>query len=516
MMTDKEKNKVQVMLVAISAIIIGAAGYWCTMRFFKTPFGSARFDHYIADTMERFHVPGLALAIIKDDVVVHCKGYGVIEYGTATPVDTHTIFPIGSCTKAFTAAALGILVDDKIIAWNDAVFTHIPELRLYDDYITKHIMISDILSHRSGIEDNGLLYYRTHFLRDDLVKKLSFLEAQVPFRVSGVYSNLMYLLAGQIIPATTKKDWNEFIEQRLLMPLEMKESSTTLAALSGKMNVAQPHIFINDGVVRIPFLNIDNVAPAGAINSTISDMTHWACMMLNKGMYKEKLVMSEQSVDAMHSPQSIMAKWHPYGLYGFGWGLSDHDGYKMVSHKGNIDGMSAIVGLLPDKKLGVVVLCNMHDSAIGQCIVNDIFDYYGGYTYAFDAQSARTDMNYHMHPGTASGVHAPVQQQSGPVRVKGTKPSLLNEEQAYVGRYRNDFYEECAIFDKDGSLWCRFLGFEGVISHWNDDTFVFDSSQDYPAIGDKFFLKFNIKNNKVSSVAIKISGDKDAIFKKIK
>ena len=471
-------------------------------------------DRYVVDVMDRFHVPGLALAIIKDDEIVCCKGYGVTEYGKSTHVDTHTIFPIGSCTKAFTAAALGILVDDKIITWNDAVHTHIPALKLYDDYVTNHIMISDILSHRSAIEDNGLLYYRTHFWRDDLIKKLSFLQPAKPFRTAGVYSNLMYLLAGQIIPATTGKSWNEFVEQRLLLPLGMKESSTTFAALSEKTNVAQPHVFVKNQITRVPFLNIDNVAPAGAINSTISDMTHWLRMMLNKGMHCEKSVISEQTIEAMHSPQSIMAQWHPYGLYGFGWGLSDHDGYKMVSHKGNIDGMSAIVGMLPDKKVGIVVLCNMHDSPIGQYILDDVFDYYHDYTHVFDAQRDNRDMNdHHQHPGVAHAAQVSVQQDKD-VRVEGAVQSL--ELSNYIGQYWNDFYEECAIFLKNDRLNCRFLGFEGVLEHWQDDTFVFDSSRDYPAIGDTFFLKFIIKKNKISSVAITISGDKDAIFKKMK
>jgi CubicO group peptidase (beta-lactamase class C family) len=497
-------------LLVVVVIMIGFSLY----RFMCSPrlpclCTSMRFDRYVSDVMDTLHVPGLAIAVVHNNDIVCMKGYGVREIGTSDAVTTETIFPIGSCTKAFTAAALGLLVDEGKIDWDDTIHTFFPDFTLYDPYVTRELTISDMLSHRSGIEDSGLLYYRTHFSREELVHKLRYLKPAVGFRVSGVYSNLMYLTSGQIIPAVTGQSWDDFVTQRLLMPLGMKNSSTSITAFTNTMNLAKPHMIIDGEVRSIPFLNIDNAAPAGSINATIADMACWVKMLVNNGNYDGVQIIKPETVEYMHSPQSIMGKGHPYGLYGLGWGLSDYNGHKTISHKGSIDGMSSIVGLLPDKKLGIVVITNMHESDARSLIMNYIFDWYLGVHRADDWKKDVHDKEEKMVLSKAQE-----KQKNESKRVVGSIPSLGLD--VYVGKYSNDLYGDVIITHDEGHLQCMFLAFKGVMQHWYDDVFMFDSSHDYPTIGDQFLLQFQIKNNQVNAVSIKISETTESVFKKIK
>jgi CubicO group peptidase (beta-lactamase class C family) len=476
----------------------------------RMPFFSSHFDAYITDVMNMFHIPGLAIAIVKDDDVVFIKGYGVREHGKSALVDAQTVFPIGSCSKAFTAAALGMLVDEGKIKWSDTVHTYIPDLQLYNPYVTKELMISDILSHRSGIEDVGVLYYRTLLSRAELVHRLRYLQPKVGFRVSGVYNNLMFLLAGQIIPAVTGKSWDEFISERFFAPLSMKESSTSTRALDGVVNLAQPHIVMGEQPKRIPFHTIDSVAPAGSINATITDMAQWVRMLVNEGSYNGTVLLKPETIHAMYSPESIMGKGHPYGLYGFGWGISDYHGHKIVSHKGSIDGMSAVVGLLPDKKVGVVILTNVHLGVVGPMIMDYVFDRYLRRRTAVESSPVALFAKKQQAELAVQKEH----KEEDNKRLLQTRCSL--ELSHYVGTYHNELYGNVIITQKADQLWCNFLAFDGLLQHWQNDTFMFDSAIDYPAIADRFFFSFQIQKNHVDEVLLSVAGMRDTVFKKLK
>ena len=247
--------------------------------------------------MKEWHVPGLAIAIVKDDSVVYAKGFGVREVGKPERVDAHTIFAIGSNTKAFTSAAVGIMVDRKKMRWDDKVTSYLPDFQLHDPYVTREITIRDVLSHRSGLGRRGdMLWYGSSYDRDEILRRIRFLEPNSSFRSQFGYQNIMFLAAGQAMAKAAGKSWDDVIVSEIFRPLGMNESNTSTDSLRGKPDVATPHSIDGANVTPIPWRNIDNVAPAGSINSSVMDMTHWIRLQLDTGVYAGKKIVSARSL----------------------------------------------------------------------------------------------------------------------------------------------------------------------------------------------------------------------------
>lgn len=232
-------------------------------------------DAYVARVMKTFEVPGLSLAIVKDGQIVLTKGYGVRETGKLEPVDEHTLFGIASNTKAFTATALAMLVDEGKLRWDDPVVRHLPWFQLYDPYVTRELTVRDLLTHRSGLglgAGDLLFWPGTTFTRDEILHRMRYVKPASSFRSRYAYDNILYLAAGQIIPAITGKSWDDFVRERIFSPVGMTSSTTTVSGFKRGQNVATPHARIEGQVQPIPWMNIDNTAPAGAINSSAADM----------------------------------------------------------------------------------------------------------------------------------------------------------------------------------------------------------------------------------------------------
>ena len=251
-------------------------GYWLVAnRECGEPNPLQGLDAAVERALRDWEMPGLALAIVKDDAVVLSRGYGVRELGQPTPVDERTVFAIGSVTKAFTAAALGMLVDEGKVGWDDPVTEHLPDFQLYDPYVTREITLRDLLTHRSGLPRGDLIWIGSDFDRAEILRRLRYLPPRWSFRSHYGYQNVLYLAAGQVVAAVTGRSWDEFVRERIFAPLGMTNSSTSVTALADAANVATPHADVDGRIRPVPYRNIDCIAPAGAINSNVAEMTQW-------------------------------------------------------------------------------------------------------------------------------------------------------------------------------------------------------------------------------------------------
>lgn len=341
----------------------------CAQPVVAQPAELREIDAYAARVMKEFEVPGLAIAVVKDGQVVLAKGYGVRRMGDATPVDANTLFQIASNTKAFTSAALAMLVDDGKIQWDDPVIKHMPAFQMYDPYVTREITIRDLLVHRSGLglgAGDLMFWPQTTFTRDEIIHRLRFIKPATSFRSRYAYDNVLYLVAGQLVPAISGKSWEQFVRDRILATLGMTNTRMTRSEVKPTDNFATPHAPVDGRIQAVsPTSNLENLAPAGSINSSVNDMSKWLIARLDNE--KSKLF-SERSAREMWTPQTIMPIGDPiselaalrpnFQAYGLGWVLSDYRGKKVVSHTGGLLGMVSKVTLVPELKLGIVVLTN--------------------------------------------------------------------------------------------------------------------------------------------------------------
>ncbi|MDO8899632.1 MAG: serine hydrolase domain-containing protein, partial [Bacteroidales bacterium] len=326
-------------------------------------------DLYYQKAMENWNVPGMAIAIVSKDSVLYAKGFGVIDIYTKQAVDENTLFAVASNTKAFTAAALAMLVDQGKISWNDKVVKHLPFFALYDPYVTQNMTIRDLLTHRSGLKTfaGDLIWYGSTYTREDIIRKSRYLKPTFGFREQFGYSNLMYITAGEIVPAVTGISWDDYIKQNIMQPLGMERSTLHVSELAIKDNVAQPHTYVDGKLKAIPWMDWDNMGPAGSLISSASEMASWLQMNLNNGNFNGKSMISAARMFEMQSSNTInnvtqaslrrFPSTH-FKSYGLGWSLMDYLGRKIVSHNGGYDGMISQTLFIPEENIGFVILTN--------------------------------------------------------------------------------------------------------------------------------------------------------------
>ena len=287
-------------------VLLAVALTFAATGFAQLPASLNGFEAYAEKAMKDWEVPGMAIAIVKDDKIVFAKGFGVRKVGETTPVDERTIFAIGSSSKAFTAAALATLVDEGKIKWDDRVTKYLPDFETYDPYVTRELTIRDLLTHRSGLERGDMLWYGTENSRDEILRRTRYIKPTWSLRSNFGYQNLMYLAAGQVVAKVTGSSWDDIVAQKIFTPLGMASSSTSIRTFKNGDNVANPHGKIDDKVQAIAWRNIDNIAPAGSINSNVVDMAQWLRLQMGKGTYETKKVFSAATSNEMHMPQTVM------------------------------------------------------------------------------------------------------------------------------------------------------------------------------------------------------------------
>lgn len=328
-------------------------------------------DAFIAKQVIEYKLPGLAIGIIKDNKVIFKKGYGVTSTLDGLAVTTRTIFPVMSCTKAFTATAIGILVDEGKISWNENVIKYLPDFKLSDPWITKELTISDILSHRSGLisYDGDLLWYGTNYTRQEIADKIQYSPIRNNFRVDFGYQNVMYLVAGLIIEKVSGKTWDEFIKGKIFTPLSMVNSSTSILQMEKNINYAKPHLQNKP----IKPVNMDNIGPAGSVNSNIDEMMNWLQMWLGKGRINDTIIINENTFETITSIKTLTSSTFESG-YGFGWYISYVAGKKVLKHDGGMPGYKSSIVLFHENSAGIVLLTNKI-SPINDQLINVITDY---------------------------------------------------------------------------------------------------------------------------------------------
>ena len=441
----------------------------------------ADLDSYVARALKTFEVPGISIAIVKDGKVVLAKGYGVRKLGDAAPVDENTLFGIGSNTKAFTSAALASLVDAGKISWDDPVYQRLPGFQMYDPYVSHEMTIRDLLTHRSGMglgEGDLLFWPHTTFTRDDIIYRLRFMKPASSFRSRFAYDNLMYIAAGQIIPAVTGKSWEEYVRERILVPLGMNTTNLSNAAFRPGDDYAFPHSKLGGKLQAIEFVNLDNAGPAGSINSSAAEMAKWVTLQLNHGKFpnSEARLFSEQQSHEMWSGQTLLPSRDGNGplaplsskfaAYALGWGIRDYHGRKLVGHTGGVAGFVSRVMLVPEENLAVVILTNAESAGAFDSILFRVFDRYFGlpptdWIAAFKSADEQEEKD---------AAEIVKRQDSG--RATNSKPSLPLEK--YAGVYVDAWYGPATIRNDGGQLVFTLdhtPAAVGDLQHWQYDTF---------------------------------------------
>jgi CubicO group peptidase (beta-lactamase class C family) len=427
------------------------------------------FDRYVAQAARDWRVPGLAIAIVKGDSVVFAKGYGVLDLGKPAPVTEHTRFAIGSTTKAMTSAALGMLVDEGKLRWDDRVIDHLPDFRLFDPYATRELTIRDLLTHRSGLPGTDLLWTRGDYSFPDMMRRLRYVRPASSFRSQWSYQNVVYAIGGAVIEKVSGMKWEAFIRTRIFGPLGMAESEPLVAGIELLPNVATPHGEIRDTVRQVPIRTTDPVASAGSVWSSVSDMAKWMRFILDSGRVGAKRLLTPATFSELVTPQIrasqstypalTLVRPHTFG-YGLGWFVQDYRGEVVWMHTGSINGMSAIVGLLPDRRAGVFVLANLDHAELRHALMYKVFDLYAGNP---DRDWSAELRAFFSRLGGGGG-------QVAARPAPGTTASLPIER--YAGSYTDSTYGDVDVTLAGGSLYARFGTADlGRLEHWEYESF---------------------------------------------
>jgi len=469
-----------------------AASLCLQPAFAAEPVSAAKIDETVLRTMKAFDVPGIAVAVVKDDKVIYSKGMGQAALNTPGKVDEHTLFGIASNTKAFVAAALAMLVEEKKLRWTDKVVDVLPEFKMYDPYVTAEFTIEDLLTHRSGLGlgAGDLMEFPdgSDFTRADVIHNLRFLKPVSGFRAKFDYDNQLYIVAGEVVARVAGMSWEDFVETRILRPIGMNESAASRRRAPPSAQIAMPHVPVEGGPARQVDAELGEIGnAAGGIVSNLADMSKWVRLQLNGGAYGDgKHLFSAESQAVMWAPHTILPLASKplyntlFSAYGLGWFLNDVNGYKMVAHTGGLTGMVTQVTLIPKMKLGIVVLTNQQQTDAYQAVTLTILDSYLGLPATdrvaerLARRAARTeDAEKAMAAARKAVAAAP----AGPV------PNAAN----FAGTYRDPWFGDVTLTSKDGKFYfaakrspklfgeMRYYQGNSYIVQWKDRTLDADA-----------------------------------------
>jgi len=402
-------------------------------------------DTYMNRALTNWRIPGAAICIIKDGRIVLMRSYGVKELGLPAKVDNNTLFMIGSNTKAFTATALAMLQEKKLLSLDDKVTKYIPDFKLDNKAAGEMATVRDLLCHRLGFQtfQGDFTFYNTNLTRRQVIEKMSHVKAVHPFRTTWGYTNSAFLTAGEIIPRVTGKPWEVYLRENIFAPLGMSNTLALTADMPKSLNRTVPHTLIDGRLSAIPYCQIDELAPAGSISSSISDMSKWVITLLNDGKVGPRTVIPAAAIQATREPQDIVRTVHhlngedSFELYGLGWFIENYSGHRVVMHDGGVNGYLSSVTLLPQDHLGIVVLTNTDQNSLYNALRWEIIDAYLKHPYR-DYSSA-----YLARFKTEQGQEQLADRKLRDSVALKLQPSLpLN---AYTGRYFNDLYGNMTI-----------------------------------------------------------------------
>ncbi len=493
------------LLLIISGIGISAAN---AQNIDRSKFITDSLQNYMSRALTNWRIPGAAVCIVKDGKVVLMKGYGIKELGLTNPVDENTLFMIGSNTKAFTATMLAMLQAQGKLNLDDKITKYIPSFKLDNKPAGDMVTIRDLLCHRIGFQtfQGDFTFYNTNLSREDIISKMALVKAAYPFRSKWGYTNSAFLTAGQVIPVVTGKSWEAYIKDYIFAPLGMGNTLALSKNMSTALNRTVPHTIVDGRLTAIPYDQLDGLAPAGSICSSVNDMSKWVLCLLNDGKVGNRQVIPLAAIQATREPQDIVTAAHhlngedDYELYGLGWFLQDYSGHSIVMHDGGVGGYVTSVTLVPKEHLGIIILTNTDQNRLYDALRWDIMDAYfkmpfrnycDNYLARFKDNQDKEQQLDKRRKDTVTLLHQPA------------LPAT-----AYLGKYTNELYGNMVVSAGEGNdLEMRFEHHPKMYAHLmplggNRFYAVFSD----PELGKAVF-PFLVQNGTVTGVRIKVDDD---------
>lgn len=473
-------------------------------------------DAYFDKITSDWDVPSMSIGIVKDGELVFAKGYGVKEVGKRGKPDKSTLYAIASNSKAFTSAIIAQLVEEGKLGWNDKVRDHLPYFELYDPWVSAHATIRDILSHRVGLGtfSGDVIWYKADLTAEEIVRRVKNIPPAYDFRAGWGYSNVMYITAGEVIKKVTGKTWAENVKERILIPAGMKRTITSPDALESKGNYATPHARTNDKNIPIVWEDWEEIGALGGLISSVEDLSKWMILNMNHGVSESDTLFSANSRNMMWTPHNNFTVDHTrpndfnrhFQGYGLGWGLSDYQGNLRVGHTGGYDGMLTAFNMIPDQKLGVIVLTNGMNSPMMAATFHALDQFLGMEGPDWSEKFLKNKSN---NPDTRI-------ENRKSKRITNTQPSLALER--YTGAYEADIYGEIAVSLEEGELRLNFehaASLSATLRHWHYDVWEIDWDVEHAwfSFGT---IQFNMDNNlKIKGMTFDVPND-DIFFEELK
>lgn len=455
-------------------------------------------DKYIEKARKDWNVPGMSVAIVKDGKVVLSKGYGVKEIGGKDEVDENTVFAIASNSKAFVASCIANLVEDGRLAWKDKVRDYLPYFTLYgDEYISSMVTVEDLLCHRVGLGtfSGDVIWYKTEKTPEEIIKQAAYVPEAFEFRDGYGYTNLMFIAAGEVIRKVTGEPWEAYVKEHFMNPLGMNNTVISINDLPD--NVAIPHKpTLESGTVPIEWASWDAPSAAGGIISSASDMAKWMMMNLNGGEWNGKEYIDKEQQNLLWTPHNNFKlserskEFIPgrhFAGYGLGWSMMDYYGTMVASHGGGYDGMYSRVMMIPDLKLGIVVLTNTMEG------ISTPLTYYIANQYL--KKDTRDWSAEYLERARSSNGHKEDVDERKAARKVGTTPSISVSD--IVGAYYDPMYGDITVSNDEGELKIGFQDaplLSATLEHWHYDTYEINWDKEH-AWFDFGTVSFTLDNN---------------------
>lgn len=429
------------------------------------------FPAFVRQVLDQWQAPGLAVAVARDGEIVLAQGFGLRDVARGLPVTPRTLFAIGSATKAFTTMSLGLLADEGKLDWDTPVKTYLPTFKLHDPFATERMTPRDLVTHRSGLPRHDLMWYGSGLTRPEIVERLQYLEPNKDFRAVWQYQNLMYLVAGYLAGEIAGVEWEALVQERIFDRLGMTGSNFSAERAQAAADCARPYQEKDGTVNELPFRSLDEVGPAGSINSNLTDMSQWLLLHLYKGKHRGEPFISEGQIAQMHTPQMVVPAPGKYAelappSYGLGWGVQSYRGHAVVHHGGNIDGFSALVSFMPRERIGVIALTNLDGVPVPDIVAFHVYDRLLGLDEIPWNERFLEERSAVKAAGEVSKAHEEAE------RVPDTHPS--HPLDAYAGEYAHPGYGTIVIAQEGDTLALRHGTFAGPLRHRHYDTFEFN------------------------------------------
>ncbi|MDB5232271.1 MAG: serine hydrolase [Chitinophagaceae bacterium] len=417
---------------------------------------------------------GFAVAVIEKNNIVYIHGFGYRDIEKKLPVTANTLFPIGSCTKSFTAAMIGILENAKLVNLDQPVHNYFPTLSFYSDKMNSSITLRDMMSHRTGLprHDASWVLFPTSS-KDSLLQRIHYMEPAAELREKWQYNNFMYFAQGMLIEKQTGKSWDENIREKFFTPLGMQRTTTSLSQLQSDENAAAGYQLQNDSVIkRMDYHEVGTMGPAGSINSNVMDMARWVSTWMHGGIMGGTEIIPPSFVRQALSSQMIITPAFPekdnpgiyFANYGLGWFLGSYQGHYRVDHAGNIDGFSANIAFFPTDSIGIVVLSNQDASLLPSLVRNIIAD------RVLNLSKNNWVAFLQKNKARAKAIQVQMSMSTKQMHKNGTNPSHVLKD--YEGLYTHPAYGTMEVSSKPDSLFLHIHNKILWLKHYHYDVFV--------------------------------------------